>query len=162
MEAADFLCKIQLVDEKLRFEGNCPERPEVAAVSIDAAEPIGTGAGYSPVDLLLMGLTSCVTMSLVGLLRRKGKTITTAAAATQGFMRTQPQRALARAELDIRLTAEGVEEEEILDTLKAQKVATSAVWARLSGSMDIHVAVTVQRADGSTVTARFEDPAREA
>lgn len=156
--ASEFACSIRMIDEGTRFEGSSRELPEIY---IDTAPPIGTDQGYGPVELLLLSLTSCMTMTTAVLLRRRGENrVVQVKADTEGTLRTQPVIALDTARIAISMLSDDVEEELVQKTLEKAKSGPSVVWARLSGSLNIEVEVTVNRTDGSHFTTKYLDPMR--
>ncbi len=72
MSAQVNVVKVVLQDG-LRFEAN-DDRDVV--ITLDAAPPLGEGAGMSPMELLLAGLGGCTAMDVISILRKKRQDVT--------------------------------------------------------------------------------------
>jgi putative redox protein len=63
---------IQLLNEKLHFEGNVDGNEPV---SIDYTPPLGDNLGYTSLELFLLSLSSCIGSAILVLLRKMKKNI---------------------------------------------------------------------------------------
>lgn len=62
--------KLQTIDEKAMFSATARENPEI---TIDYFPPVGTGKGYTSLELLMASFGSCVSTTLLSLLRYRMK-----------------------------------------------------------------------------------------
>ncbi len=66
-----------VLQDGMRFEAKAPRGYPVGATAIlDAALPLGEGAGLTPMEFLLAGLGGCTAMDVISILRKKRLEVT--------------------------------------------------------------------------------------
>ena len=77
--------ELQLIDEKVKFLAKARTNPELV---IDYFPPFGTGEGYTSLELLLASFSSCVSTTVLTILRAKmSKTISVLHVTANGTVR---------------------------------------------------------------------------
>ncbi len=135
--------KLQTIDDKVKIRATARENPEIL---IDYFPPIGSGMGYTSLELLLAGFGSCVSTTLLTLLRhRMKKTVHGITTAVAGTVREEHPKALSHILLRLKITAQDVTEIEVRNTLAILEEKMCPVWAMIKGNVDIDVDVEIVR-----------------
>ena len=112
----DLLVKLHTADENVMFKATARENPEIV---IDYFPPIGTGKGYTSMELLMASFGSCVSTALLTVLRHKMKrTVSGISAEVSGTMREEHPKALELMLLRLNIKAKELTETEVRETLK--------------------------------------------
>ena len=86
---ANLFVNVKRTNQKVHFEGVSTVNPDTV-IPFDFAPPLGDGQGFGGLELLLMSFTGCVSTTLVFLLGRSGKHISSYTAAAEGIRSEQP------------------------------------------------------------------------
>lgn len=87
MHFSELQTHVRLVNDKIQF---LAESKDYAPLMIDYAAPIGDGQGYSPLELILIGLSSCLAASAkIVLTRHLGKEVRSLRVEAKGMRRTE-------------------------------------------------------------------------
>lgn len=134
MALAPAQIKLDLIDEKVKFKLVAQGNPE-GPVVMDYPPPLGSGEGYTGIDMLVMSFAGCVSTAILGLLKRKGKHVGFYAMEATGIKHEEPLYLEA-----IRFTAkvggEEITEGDLAEVLAlAEKI--SPAWIALRGNVDI-------------------------
>lgn len=71
-KSKNLLATLELLNDRVQFQGQVEGQQPV---SIDYTSPVGDNQGYTSLELLLLGLSSCMATALLLFLRRSGKVI---------------------------------------------------------------------------------------
>jgi putative redox protein len=85
-KSKELLTSIQLINEKLHFEGRVKGNEPV---SIDYTPPLGDNLGYTSLELFLLSLSSCVGSALLVVLRKMKKNIELFEITTAGYRKSE-------------------------------------------------------------------------
>jgi putative redox protein len=123
-----------LVNDKLHFNGQADcNQP----VSIDYTPPLGDNLGYTSLELLLLSLSSCIGSSVLTLLRKMRKTITSFEIDSNGFRRQEHPTAFKTIILDLKLTSPNTTPEELRKVISLSEETYCPVWAMMKGNVEI-------------------------
>jgi len=129
--------KIQTIDDKAKFSSTARDNPELVS---DFFPPVGTGKGYCSMELLMISFGTCVSTTLMTLLRfRMKKSIMGLSAEVKGTVRDKHPRALKDISLFLKINAKDLTETEVQEALKDTKNTMSPVWAMIKGNVDIKI-----------------------
>ena len=125
---------LRLVDDKVKFEAvskTSPDKP----VQFDYAPPLGTGDGYVGIEMLTMSFAGCVSTAIVGMLRRRGKTLADYSMSILGHKHEQPLY-LEAITFTVRVTSPDATEQDLAEVLAlAEKI--SPAWLAMKGNVTI-------------------------
>ena len=125
--------KLQTIDDKTMFSATSRENP---ALTIDYFPPIGTGKGYTSLELLMMALGSCVSTTLLSLFRYKmKKNVTGILAEVNGTVREKHPKALEHIILLLKIKSSDLTQAEVEAALKTAEDTLCPVWAMLKGNV---------------------------
>jgi putative redox protein len=129
--------KLQRIDDKAMFSATARENP---AVVIDYFPPVGAGKGYTSLELLMMSFGSCVSTTLLSLLRyRMSKSIGGISGEVDGIVREEHPKALERILLRLHVRAKDLTEAEVREALKNAEDSICPVWAMIKGNVAVDI-----------------------
>lgn len=138
---SDLSVKLQLIDDKAMLSATARENP---AIVIDYFSPIGTGKGYTSLELLMASFGSCVSTTLLTVLRyRKKKIVDGISTEVEGTVREVHPKALEHILLRLRIKAKDLTEPEVRETLNVLEDNLCPVWAMIKGNVAVSVDVEI-------------------
>jgi len=133
--------KMQTIDEKVMFSATSRENPEVV---IDYFPPVGTGSGYTSLELLLASFGSCVGTGLLTLLRfRMKKSISGMSVAVTGTVREEHPKAIQHIVLKLKIKAKDLSEPEVRGALQVAENEICPVWAMVKGNVTVETEIEI-------------------
>lgn len=138
---SDLMVKLQSIDDKAMFSATARENP---AMVIDYFPPVGTGKGYTSLELLMASFGSCVSTTLLTVLRHKMKKVVKGISTeVEGTMREVHPKALEHILLRLNIKAKDLTEMEVRETLSNLEDNLCPVWAMIKGNVPISVEVEI-------------------
>lgn len=135
--------QLKLIDEKVKFAANARTNPEIV---IDYFPPFGTAEGYTSLELFLISFASCVSTTIVTLIRGKMlKTISGISAKATGIVRETHPKAISKIQLDLVIESGDVEDTDIQKALAVSEEKLCPVWAMIKGNVEVEIKYTIQR-----------------
>lgn len=132
---------MKTIDEKTMFSATARENPEII---IDYFPPIGTGKGYTSLELLMASFGSCVSTTLLSLLRfRMKKKVDGVDVKVQGTVREEHPKALQHILLTLNLKSKELSKAEALEALKVAEEKICPVWSMIKGNVDVDVDINI-------------------
>lgn len=136
---------VRTVDEKVKFACKAESKPEIIT---DFYPPLGTGEGYTSLELLLTSLATCLTTVVLGVLRNRfKKSVSGASVKASGRMRDEHPRILDLIELELVIVSDEVTEEQVKQALDAAEQQICPVWAMLKGNTNIGVNFSIKKSN---------------
>lgn len=133
--------KLQTIDDKAMYSATARENPEII---VDYFPPVGTGKGYTSLELFMISFGSCVSTTLLSLLRyRMRKKVEGVVVEAEGTVREEHPRALEHILLTLTLKSKEVSEAEALRALKAAEESICPVWSMIKGNVDVDVKIKI-------------------
>jgi len=133
--------KLQTIDEKTMFSATARENPEVI---IDYFPPIGSGKGYTSLELFMISFGSCISSTLLSLMRyRMKKRVDGVAVEVEGTVREEHPRALNHILLNLTFRSKELSKTEALEVLKAAEDKMCPVWSMIKGNVDVDVNIEI-------------------
>ena len=132
---------LQSIDDKVKFSGASRANPPVI---IDYFTPIGTEEGYTPLELLLLSLSSCVSLTLASVLRNRMKRdIKSLNAKAKGYVKEVHPKVLSKIELELLIESPDAQESDIESTLVVLEEKLCPVWAMLKGNVEVETKFSI-------------------
>jgi Predicted redox protein, regulator of disulfide bond formation len=129
---ANLTVEIKRTNQKVHFEGVSEANPSIG-IPFDFAPPLGDGNGFAGLELLLMSFAGCVSTTIVFLLGRSGKHISSYTATAEGIRRERPL-SLSEIHFHIQIESEDIADTEMEDAIK-QAEAISPVWQAVKNNI---------------------------
>ena len=138
MEIVDTLTvNLHTIDDKVMFSATARKNPEIV---IDYFPPIGTGEGYTSLELLMASFGSCVSTAVLTLLRhRMKKAVTGISVEVKGTVREEHPKALAHILLFMKIKAKDLTEADVHEALMVAENSICPVWATIKGNVAVDV-----------------------
>jgi len=138
---SDLMVKLQSIDNKAMYSATARENP---AIVIDYFPPVGTGKGYTSLELLMASFASCVSTTLLSVLRyKKKKVVNDISAEVEGTVREVHPKALEHILLRLKIKAKDLTETEVRETLIVLEEKLCPVWAMMKGNVSVSVEVEI-------------------
>lgn len=131
---ANLVIEIKKTDNKVHFEGVSDTNPGIA-IPFDYAPPLGNGHGFAGLEILLMSFAGCVSTTVVFLLGRSGKHISSYTASVEGI-RSEHPLSLKEIRFHIRIESEDIMGTDMENAIK-QAEAISPVWQAVKNNITI-------------------------
>jgi len=127
---------IILLNEKLHFEGKVNGN---APISIDYTPPLGDNLGYTSLELLLLSLSSCMSSSILVLLRKMGKTISGYEMIANGTRKETHPSGFKNIILEFTLNSENTTIDELSKVIQLSEETYCPVLSMLKGNVEIEI-----------------------
>ena len=138
---SDLMVELQSIDDKAMYSATARENP---AIVIDYFPPVGTGKGYTSLELLMASFGSCVSTTLLSVLRyKKKKVVSDISAEVEGTVREVHPKALEHILLRLKIKAKDLTETEVRETLIVLEEKLCPVWAMIKGNVTVSVEVEI-------------------
>ena len=138
---ANLAVEVKRTNEKVHFEGVSEANPGIS-IPFDFAPPLGDGDGFAGLELLLMSFAGCVSTTVVFLLGRCGKHISSYTAKAEGIRRERPL-SLSEIHFHIQIASEDISDTELEDVIK-QAEAVSPVWQAVKNNITVKTTFALQ------------------
>ena len=121
----------------MMFSATARENPPVI---VDYFPPVGTGGGYTSLELVMAGFGSCVATTLLTVLRyRMQKKVAGIDVEMDGLIREEHPKSLKNMKVMLSIKSTDVNETEINDSLKVAEEMLCPVWAMIKGNVDVDI-----------------------
>lgn len=133
--------KLKTIDEKTMFSATSRENPEVI---IDYFPPIGSGKGYTSLELFMMSFGSCISSTLLSLLRyRMNKKVDGVEVNLQGTVREEHPKALEHILVTLNFKSNELSKDEVEEVLNVAKDKMCPVWSMIKGNVNVDVVIKI-------------------
>lgn len=133
--------KLKTIDDKAMFSATARDNPELI---IDYFPPVGTGNGYTSLELLMASFASCVSTTILSLLRHKmQKTVDGISINVNGTVRESHPKALEHMHVDLNIKANNLSEDDVQHALKISEESFCPVWSMIKGNVTIDFDVSI-------------------
>ena len=129
--------RLHTLDDKTRFSAAARDNPEVV---VDYFPPVGTGKGYTSLEILMISFGSCISSVLMTLLRyRMKKTVNGVSTEVSGAVREEHPKVLEHILVSIKIKAKDLSDAEVQTALKLAEDTMCPVWAMIKGNVTVEV-----------------------
>ncbi len=135
---------VRLVNEKVQFIGVSPANPE-RPLTFDYAPPMGDGAGFNGLELLLMSLSGCSATAVVYLLRKMRKTVSGFEVQAEGIRKETHPIKFEKITLRFILKSPDAKEEDIQKAVQLTEETYCPVWQMIKNNVDVIPEYTIVR-----------------
>jgi len=125
---------IDLIDDKVTFRGSTRDNP---LVTMDYFPPVGNGAGYTGLEMLLLSLTGCSATSVVSMLRKMKTEITAFHAEAEGERVETHPTVLHKIKLHFSVTSPDATPDQVMKAIQLSEETYCPVWAMLKPVCEI-------------------------
>jgi len=133
---------VNLTNQKVQFSGVAGSNP---AVICDYKPPLGDGAGYTGLELLLLSLAACSGTSVLFLLRKMQNSITGFEIHAKGIRREQHPMSFEKIGLEFTLHSPDTEDADMQKVVQLSEETYCPVWAMLKNNVEVTPRYSVVR-----------------
>jgi len=138
---SDLMVKLQSIDDKAKLSITARDNP---AIVCDYFPPVGTGKGYTSLELMMASFGSCVSTTLLTVLRhRKKKVVDGISTEVESTVREVHPKALEHILLRLNIKAKDLTEAEVQEMLLVLEDELCPVWAMIKGNVAVSVEVEI-------------------
>jgi putative redox protein len=127
---------VRLTSQKVKFTGVSDGNPD-QPITFDYKPPIGDGAGYNGLELLLMSLSGCSATAIVYLLRKMGKTVSGLEVNAKGIRREQPPIKFEKIYLEFILNSKDIKDIDIQKAIQLAEQSVCPVWQMIKNNVEV-------------------------
>ncbi|MBP1646288.1 MAG: OsmC family protein [Bacteroidetes bacterium] len=139
-KSKEVISSIELINEKLNFKGEVENNQPVL---IDYIPPFGDGNGYTSLELFLLSLSSCLGTSVLTLIRRSGKSITSLKVDSKGYRKSEHPTSFKTIELKLYIKSLNVESADVDKAIKISEEMICPVWDMIKGNVEVNVSYEI-------------------
>ena len=132
----NLIVKVKRTDSKAHFEGVSDSNPSMV-IPFDYAPPLGSGCGFSGLEVLFMSFVGCVSTTIIFLLGRLGKHISSCTASAEGIRNEHPL-SLKEICFHICIESDDVTDGDMENVIK-QAGAVSHVWQAVKNNITVKI-----------------------
>jgi putative redox protein len=121
-------------DDKMRFLGRTRDNPPVW---IDYIPPVGEGAGYLPMELLLLSFSTSAAQTLLGVLRKMSQKITAMEVQAKGTRSDELPGLFIKIELEFTIQGERIDPRLVDKGIEMTQEKYCPIWTMLKKSVPI-------------------------
>ncbi len=136
--------KLKSLDDKVMFGATARSNPQVV---IDYFPPVGTGQGYTSLELLMASFGSCISTALLTLLRyRLQKTVKGISVEMEGEVSENHPKKLDRIHTVLHIESGAttdLTDQQVQQMLKVAEDSICPVWAMLKGNVEIDITTII-------------------
>ncbi len=133
---------VNLTNQKVQFSGVAGSNP---AVICDYKPPLGDGAGYTGLELLLLSLAACSGTAILFLLRKMQKSIIGFEIHAKGVRREQHPTSFEKIALGFTLHSPDTEDADMQKAVRLAEETYCPVWAMLKNNVEVMPSYNVVR-----------------
>ena len=134
---------LHTIDDKVKFAAVSRENPEIV---LDYFPPYGEGKGYTSLELLLVSLGSCLSTTVITLMRdRMRKSVAGLSLRATGTTRETHPKAFTHIQLEMELTSPDAGDEDLRKAIAVSEEKLCPVWAMLKGNVEIQTEFRILR-----------------
>lgn len=132
---------LRTLDDKTMYSATARDNSEII---IDYFPPIGSGHGYTSLELLMTSFGSCVSSTLLSLVRYKmRKKVDGVVVKVQGTVRDEHPKGLKHILLTLNFKSKELTKEDAFKALKAAEEKICPVWSMIKGNVDVDVEIDI-------------------
>lgn len=139
---ANLIVNVNRTDDKVHFESVSETNP-IMKIPFDFAPPLGTGCGFAGLEVLLMSFAGCVSTTVVFLLGRLEKHISSYSASVEGI-RSEKPLALKEIHFNICIETDDITDVDMEKIIK-QAETVSPVWQAVKNNIDVKITYELRR-----------------
>ena len=139
---SNLVVKVKRTDNKVHFESVSDTNPSIE-IPFDYAPPLGNGHGFAGLEILLISFAGCVSTTVVFLLGRLGKHISSYTASAEGI-RSEHPLTLKEIRFHICIESEDVTGADMENVIK-QAEAISPVWLAVKNNIIVETTFELRK-----------------
>lgn len=133
---------ISLINDGIKFSCKSGNNPEIIT---DYYPPLGNNEGYKPLELFLISFGTCVSGTVLPLLRKMRKNISGYELKIEGERKTEHPTAFRKIKMRIVIRSEELESRELEKVIGMAEEKYCPVWAMIKNNVDVETEYEIER-----------------
>ena len=134
--------EIRLVNSGIKFSSKSGDNPEIVS---DYYPPLGNNEGYMPLELFLISFGTCVSGTLLPLLRRMKKTVGSYSMNVEGIRKTEHPTGFSSIVLNVHLQSPDTTMEDMQKALALSEQKFCPVWSMIKQNVQVETKVHIEQ-----------------
>jgi putative redox protein len=133
--------EIKLINDGIQFSSHTGNN---AAVTTDYIPPLGNNDGYLPLELFLISFGTCVSGTILPILRKMRKNIEAYSMKIHGSRRTEHPTGFSKIILEINIKSNNLSADEVEKVIAKAEEKYCPVWAMIKNNVEVEAKVFVE------------------
>jgi len=134
--------KIQLINNGIKFSCTSNGNPELIT---DYYPPLGNNEGYKPLELFLISFGTCISGTIIPLLRLSKKFIDKYSLDIEGIRRKEHPTCFEKIKIMIIVYSKDIEDADLEKAIKMSEDKYCPVWAMIKNNVDVEINYKIER-----------------
>ncbi len=139
---------IVLTDDKIHFQSSLRSYP---TIDIDYPAPIGTGNGYTSLELFLISLASCSGSSVALILRKMNKNVNGLIVHASGIRKDSHPTCFETIHLIFRITSDNADSASVTRAISISEESLCPVWAMIKNNVKVTTDFVIEQKTSEAV-----------
>jgi putative redox protein len=132
--------EMKLIDNGLKFQTKAGNNPEIIT---DYIPPLGNNEGYMPLELFLISFGTCVSGTVLPILRKMQKDIEEFSMKASGIRKPEHPTGFSKITFELFVKSKNITTEEILKVIKMAETTYCPIWSMLKDDIEIDTKVVI-------------------
>lgn len=142
MENHNSEIELELINENVKFIGKSGTND---SITIDYIPPFGNGEGYTALELLLISFTSCLSITLLALMKSKlQKNVTSLKVKARGERRDKHPKDFSNIYLEYHIGSKNLSKSEVQSMIDLAEQKYCPVWAMIKANVKVQIKYTIE------------------
>lgn len=133
---------IRLINNGIKFSCISNGNPEIIT---DYYPPLGNNEGYKPLELFLISFGTCVSGTIIPLLRMSKKSIEKYSVEIEGTRRNEHPTSFEKIKISILVFSKDLEDLDLEKAIKMSEDKYCPVWAMIKNNVEVEIAHKIVR-----------------
>jgi len=133
---------IHLINDGIKFSCKSNDNPEIIT---DYYPPLGNNEGYKPLELFLISFGTCVSGTIIPLLRRFKKSIDKYFVDIVGIRRNEHPTSFEKIIISILIYSKDVEDTDLEKAIKMSEDKYCPIWSMIKNNVEVEIKYKIER-----------------
>jgi putative redox protein len=133
---------IRLLNNGIKFSSTSENYPEIIS---DYFPPLGNNEGYKPLELFLISFGTCVSGTILPLLRRMPKNIESYSMHVEGIRKTEHPTGFSKITLAITIRSQNITETDLQKAVMLSEEKFCPVWSMIKNNVIVETEFQIDR-----------------
>ena len=134
--------EMKLIDKGLKFQTKAGNNPEIIT---DYIPPLGNNEGYMPLELFLISFGTCVSGTILPILRKMQKSIEEYLMKVAGTRKSVHPTGFSKITIEIHLKTKDTTVDEVEKILKMAETTCCPIWSMLKNDIEIEPKIFIDK-----------------
>ena len=142
MENNQLKAEMKLINSGLKFQTKAGNNPEIIT---DYVPPLGNNEGYTSLELFLISFGTCISGTVLPILRKMQKDIEEYSMTAKGIRKTEHPTGLKKIIFEMFIKSKNTTAKEIEKVIKMAEETYCPVWSMLKNDIEIETKISISK-----------------